>query len=474
MTLTLLLATILQILAALFMAFIWAAFLRKLDIFKPEKWGKILVAFLFGCTTVIPVLLLQHFLPGMYKLRFSHNSMVQTFAFFTINVGLIEELAKFSGFLLVFFIFRKWFDEDINFVVYGSLTALGFATVENCIYFAEHGIYLVYIRGLMSTFSHMVGTTIITSLLCVGIRKNSFFPILLPLMGLMIVACLHGLFDAFLSLGAGIFGLLTAGLVFMIEIELWAQYSNNFLNRSAFYKNNIAIDRTTLQKFLISAFVLASLIQFAGLVVQEGFASGFQSHIFMLILELILTFIMVARLTRFTVKPGHWEKVYPRLPFARKGTFLSNSPNTMAPFAGNSFSYIIRGDEFNEYPFTSRINKLTSLVPFKTAKHSDNQIYQCWIIDKVFLGKKKELYYLCEMAGHTFNIENAHPKYFLIKPKLEGTKYMQNWPIIGIITISAYVDIRNIPLSEARFLRWSVFKDDEKESLTQTWKEMIF
>ena len=471
---TAVLATCLQILAALLMAFIWAAFLRKLDIFKPEKWGKMAVAFAIGCIATLPVLSLQRFAPELYHVHFAKNPALQSILFYTIDVGLVEEVAKFSGFFIFYLVFKKWFNEDINFIVYASLVALGFATVENCLYFAKHGIYLVYIRGLMSTFSHMIDTALVAAVLCVGLRKKWYYAGILPLLGIVSVSILHGMFDSMLTIGPGMLGFIASALIFMLEIELWAQFSNNFLNRSAFYKNNIAIDRNTLQKFLISAFIFASLIQFTGLVVQEGWKQGLESHLGMLIYEVVITFIIVTRVTRFTVKPGHWEKIYPRLPFKKRSSFPAYVTDK-TPFAGASvFSYSIRGDEFNEYPFTSRINRLISLIPFKSPKYNDNQLYNCWIVDKVFLGKKKELYYLCELAGQNFAVPHAHPTYFLIKPKLEGTRFYKKWPIIGIITIGEQVNIQQIPVSELRFLRWSVFKDEEKESFTQTWKEMIF
>ncbi len=468
-------AITLQIIAAVFMAFIWAAFLRKVDIFKPEKWGKIAIAFAFGCMSPLIVTGLHRYMSEWWHIIYFENDILQTLTFFTLNVGVVEEAAKFFSFLLFYIIFKKWFDEDVNFIIYGSLAGIGFATVENCLYFNTHGIYLVYLRGLMCVFGHMAGTSLIASMLCLGKRKGNIFVLLYPLLGLVIAAILHGLYDAFLHLGGGFLGFLGSAFVFLFEIELWAQFCNNFLNRSHHYKNNVAIDRSTLQKFLISAFVLASLVQFAGLVLDDGVKSGLSHHLYLLIFEVTLTFILVARLTRHTVKPGHWEKIYPRLPYTRRSsqTFSTTHPRSTDSFTTGG-GWMIRGDEFNEYPFTTRINKLTMLVPFKNPQFNDNFVYHCWILDKVFLGKKKELYYLCELAGQNFSIENAHPTHFLIKPKLQGTRFFQKWPIIGIITISAYADMKNIQIKDGRFLRWSVFKDEENEHFTQTWREMIF
>lgn len=458
------LATTLQILAALLMAFVWAAFLRKTDIFRPEKWYKILVAFLFGCTTPFLVLLIN-----ATGTIYSDSRIVQQFAFCTINVGLVEESSKFLGFLLFYLIFRKWFDEEINFLIYGSTIALGFATVENCMYFFKYGIYLVYIRGLMSTYIHMGCTSIITSMFGVGIRKKGLFIPIYLIGGLIIASIFHGVFDAILFINIPLFSQIFSALVFLIVIELWSQTSNNFLNRSHYYQKNIAIDRTTLQRFLIFAFVLAGAIQLGGLIMADGFENGLISHFILLAEELILTIILVTRIVRHTVRPGYWKPIYPLLPFK-----LHMDPILPGTAASRTFFGMqIRGDEFNEYPFTSRINKMSQLLPFKDKRFDESENYQCWILDKVFVGKKKELFYLCELTMFRFKEPGVHPTHFLIKPKVVGAKHFKGYPIVGIINLSNDVNLGEIDMQKVSFLRWAVLKDGEKESLHQTWKEMI-
>ncbi len=470
MNITIIIATALQILAAILMAFVWAAYLRKTDIFRPEKWWKILIAFLFGCLTPIPVLLLK-----LDDTVYSEtNIYIQQFSFCILNIGMVEEMSKFLGFLLFYLIFRKWFDEEINFLIYGSTVALGFATVENCLYFFKYGIYLVYLRGLMSTFVHMGCTTVIASMFGVGVRKKGFFIPLYFLGGLMIAAILHGVFDAVLFLNIPVLSTVASMIMFLVIIELWAQTSNNFLNRSHFYQRNVAIDRNTLQRFLIMAFILAGAIQLVGLILSAGWRDGLIAHLVLLIEELILTFILVTRIPRHTVVPGHWKKIFPVLPFKLQlSSSVQLGQNRYPTNNSLGISIRIRGDEFNEYPFTTRVNAITQLLAFKDKRFDDNENYQCWILDKVFLGKNKEIYYLCELTGNRFRTPNTHPTHFLIKPKLSGARFFKGSPIIGIITLADTTDLKNIQLSNASFLRWSVMKHDGSEPITQTWKEMI-
>jgi RsiW-degrading membrane proteinase PrsW (M82 family) len=111
------------------------------------------------------------------------------------------------------------------------LVALGFATVENFIYFYKHGVSLVYMRGMMSTVSHIITTSIIAGFLVVGYRKSVGRSILYTFIGLLIATTVHGMYNFLISLGSNFFFIVTL-VMFSIEIEVWSRIMNNFLNFS--------------------------------------------------------------------------------------------------------------------------------------------------------------------------------------------------------------------------------------------------
>src|SRR5205823_13992716 len=54
-----------------------------------------------------------------------------------LPISVIEEGSKGLGVLLAYLIFRKYFDDILDGIVYAGVVALGFATVENVLYYGD-------------------------------------------------------------------------------------------------------------------------------------------------------------------------------------------------------------------------------------------------------------------------------------------------------------------------------------------------
>lgn len=80
----------------------------------------------------------------------------------TIVAPLVEESAKGSAVLLLFLLARHEFDDIVDGIVYGALVGLGFAMVENVLYFAgaylESGLVgvgvLFFLRSVLGGLAH--------------------------------------------------------------------------------------------------------------------------------------------------------------------------------------------------------------------------------------------------------------------------------------------------------------------------------
>lgn len=118
--------------------------------------------------------------------------------FYIFRVGLLEELTKFIP-LLVMLKITKEVDEPYDFLKYAMCSALGFATVENIMYFSEYGAPIIDTRAYISVMGHLS----FTCLFAYGyIRKpmlklGSDFGNLLLFGGFAVLS--HGFFDFFLS-----------------------------------------------------------------------------------------------------------------------------------------------------------------------------------------------------------------------------------------------------------------------------------
>lgn len=455
------------------LAFIWAVYLRKVNVFTRIKWPQILFPLAVGALSTIIVF--EFDLPDITKNIDPKNDVLLRFIRFTYAIALMEELCKFIGFLLIVTIWlalagllkKRSLIEEPNIIIYASLVALGFATVENYIYMEKSGIDVVYWRGIMSTVSHIVGSSIVAGFLVVGYRKSVIRAILYSLIGLVIATLMHGLYDFFLSFGIPFFFYITL-IIFSIQIEVWARILNNFLNFSRRIYLNKCLDRNTMQRFLLIAFLAAGVVQLLGLIYEEGLVTGIKSHLNILFQELIITIILIVRITRFTVIPRYWQRILPALPVTiRRGKFqrsiIPTSPR---------FFLKIKGDEFNEYPFTSRIEQEVRLRALPKGMDFDMEV-NVKMITKKFIGPKKELYYLCEvMDFHTIHPQ-YNSRYVLIRPKNYGTKFYKRNAIVGLIALKGFVNLDDIYPKDCKFMGWMMMKRESEKSIGKRMLEIL-
>ncbi|HQU35888.1 MAG: hypothetical protein CNIPEHKO_00708 [Anaerolineales bacterium] len=119
--------------------FVFAAFVNWLD--RYEKEPKLLLGAAFVWGVVIAgggaYILNTVFGIGIYVLTGSESAA--DFGTTSIVAPIIEEALKGLAVGVVFLLFRKEFDSILDGVVYGAITAMGFAAIENVLYIYRNG-----------------------------------------------------------------------------------------------------------------------------------------------------------------------------------------------------------------------------------------------------------------------------------------------------------------------------------------------
>jgi len=209
---------IVSILAGFIPMLLYAWFLYFLDRYEKEpikmlfgvfSWGAIIAAgtayFINSITSM-----------GVYLLTQSEYATQLTIS--TMVAPVVEETLKGAAVLFVYLLFKSEFDSPLDGVIFGGITALGFAATENAWYIHQLGFLendwpglldLTIIRVFQVGWQHPFYTAFIGLGFAIAIRvKETIFKWLAPLAGWAIAVVLHflhNLFSSILSTQAGMF-----------------------------------------------------------------------------------------------------------------------------------------------------------------------------------------------------------------------------------------------------------------------------
>jgi RsiW-degrading membrane proteinase PrsW (M82 family) len=170
-----------------------------LDRYDPEPPWLIAGAFAWGGIVAIVFSYYINTFIGQLAYGFTQNEGLAMIASAVFSAPVFEELTKGLGVVILLIFFRREFDDILDGIVYGGVIGLGFATVENVLYYgrglyggADMLVYLLLVRGIMSPFIHTTFTAM-TGIGC-GISReshNTFVKLIMPIVGYCGAVALH-------------------------------------------------------------------------------------------------------------------------------------------------------------------------------------------------------------------------------------------------------------------------------------------
>jgi RsiW-degrading membrane proteinase PrsW (M82 family) len=134
----------------------------------------------------------------------TNNAQFASFLSSSVSAPIVEEATKGLGILLVLLLLRKEFDGVIDGIVFAGVVALGFAAVENVLYYgramSKGGVgdlaVVFVLRGVLGPFGHAVYTSMTG--IGLGIARqthNRALRVFAPVLGYCGAVLLHALWN---------------------------------------------------------------------------------------------------------------------------------------------------------------------------------------------------------------------------------------------------------------------------------------
>ncbi|CAN5892914.1 hypothetical protein BH11BAC7_BH11BAC7_21920 [soil metagenome] len=286
---------------------IWIMYLLRVNIHRRRNTFSVWATVLLSAVLVFPVWLLYDFYK--YALHFKLNGEVMNDALYCVfGIGVIEELIKIIPFLLILR-FTKVIKEPIDYMMYASLSALGFAFVENLMYFRDGSINIIHTRALTASISHMIDSSIIAYGLVLAKFRHKKNTALFFFGFFLIAAFAHGFYDFWLLNETASGYWIMTFLCLLVSIQVYASFINNALNNPAQINQNVQLNTARLGSDLAAALVFVFVFEYVCLAFIYGPTIGNRELISSVITGGYMILFLSVRLSNIDVFPGDWARI---------------------------------------------------------------------------------------------------------------------------------------------------------------------
>jgi RsiW-degrading membrane proteinase PrsW (M82 family) len=285
------------LLGAVLMLGVWFIYFQQIDGFEPKRlwYSGIIVAggMIFSCFSV---LLYDAFAFGLHP----NGTYQKDLLYYVLVVGLIEEALKVLPVLVVLSLTRA-IDRPVDYIIYGSISALGFAFMENLLPGAEWRPGIISARALGAAILHMTGTSLIMYGLFYSRYRVKKKPLWYFLLAFGAACALHGFFDFSAAKGWGVLG-------FLITIYCIRQYGifiNVTLNLSK--RNQDQPNRQfELTEYLCYSLAAIIMLQYVVSAVKYGPSNANSAFLWTAFFSYFWLCVILVNLGSFDIRKRQW------------------------------------------------------------------------------------------------------------------------------------------------------------------------
>ncbi len=282
----------------------WFVYMKKLDFFDQDKPFYVYGTLVAGILVTFATLIISIFLRDTFNIHYRGEILYDLFIHFFLGVGVVEEFMKL---LPLFFImlFTRQLKEPYDYILYVSISALGFAFIENLLYFQQLDGVLVAGRALMAAVAHIMFSTFCVYGLVIAKYKYKTSPVLYFLGSFTIGSFAHGLYD-YMATESMIFMLI---VFFIFALQSFSIIINNSINNSRYFTYKIFYNAEQSKYRL--ATLLSSVLALSYILDSFKYGKAEANHIFMVSCLVGVLFIIfyVTNFSSLDLVKGYWRPI---------------------------------------------------------------------------------------------------------------------------------------------------------------------
>lgn len=411
-------------LVAIYIAWIWVDYYRLIDIYDRDKLINFVAAFAIGFLSIPLTLFLSSVLVEDFGFGLK-GEFVNDFLYTFLGIGAIEEFSKLVAFLVFGAFFHRIITEPIDVVAYYCTVALGFAAIENVLYFQRHGADIIFARAILSTVGHMFdGALVAYGYVLFKYKFEGRHIWVLPVF-FILGSLAHGIYDFLLMYEFLPFKLVLFFLYFMLTISLFAVVLNNSLNHSVFFSYSMVINSDKVFSRLLTSYGILLLVELLLLILTKDIYPAILQILFTISTTGFIVFVAAARLSRFKLIDDRWHPLRFELPF---GLVEAQGRN------GAVSRLAIKGDSYNQAHMNQYYHKYFEIWTLGLGR------FQAWpeerklgfLERKLFL-KNDETHFVIRVFDK--GVDSPY-KTYVLKPKLgRGNRIDDEHPVHALLTL---------------------------------------
>jgi RsiW-degrading membrane proteinase PrsW (M82 family) len=291
-------------LVALVISVLWGYYYIRYKLFEANKY--LMYLFVFGLSCIVTPFCIILYDVDQYLLGFEQSNVDLLYDIFCI--GFNEEIIKIIP-VAICLLFVKKIKDPVDYLLYATFSALGFAFMENILYFnnyyGETSYSIIHTRSVLSILMHIFSSVIIWYGYALFKLNKNF---LLIIFCFLISICTHGFFDFFLELPERLGFYLISTVMVIVSFFALKVFYNNLLNQSLIYKSNIHFSASNTSLILVIGLTLILFVEFVLNAIHYGAPIADDILFSSLLAYLILIIIYSSNFSRIQLSRNHWLK----------------------------------------------------------------------------------------------------------------------------------------------------------------------